>query len=233
MKTIKSLFLAVLALTSLTVSAQTAEEVVAKNIAAMGGMEKLKSLNSVKMEGSLSAQGMDIPITLTKLKDKGLRLDLEVMGTANYQVANGSKGFVFMPVMGHTEPQEMSAAEYSSAKEQMSIGGALTNYKETGSTIEYMGIEEANSAPAYKLKLTKPNGEVAFYYVDQKSNFVSKVSGKREVQGEQQEVETLYRDYKQNEQGYWFPYTQSTISGDINFSKISTNVALDEKIFLP
>jgi hypothetical protein len=116
MKTIKSLVLAALSLVSITAVAQTAEEIVAKNIAAMGGIDKLKSIKSVKMEGSLSAQGMDIPMTITKLQDKGLRLDIEVMGTANYQVANASKGVIFMPVMGHTEPQEMTAAEFASSK---------------------------------------------------------------------------------------------------------------------
>lgn len=233
MKAIKSLLIAALAFSTVGATAQTAEEIVAKNVAAMGGMDKLKSLNSVKMEGSLSTQGMDIPITLTKLKDKGLRFDIEVMGTSNYQLANSSKGFVFMPVMGHAEPQEMSATEYASAKDQMNMVGTLASYKENGSKIEYLGAEDVNGSPAYKIKLTKANGDVVNYYVDQKTSFVVKSSSKREANGEMMDMETGYKDYKQNDQGFWFPYSQSTMNGDISFSKISTNIAVDEKIFQP
>lgn len=234
MKSIKSLFIAALTFSSVVVSAQTAEEIVAKNVSAMGGMEKLKSLNSIKMEGSLSTQGIDIPVTITTLRDKGLRLDLDIMGTAHYQVANTSKGVIFMPMaMGHTEPQEMSATEFASAKDQMNLVGTLASYKENGSKLEYLGIEEANSSPAHKIKLTKANGDAVTYYIDTKSYFVTKNTVKREQDGQTMDIETSFKDYKQNEQGYWFPYTRTIMSGDIVFSKISTNIAIDEKLFQP
>jgi hypothetical protein len=233
MKTIKSLLLAAFGLLSMGAFAQNAEEIVAKHIAALGGMEKLKSLNSVKMEGSLTTQGMDIPITITKLRDKGIRSDIEVMGTSNYQLANSSKGFVFMPVMGQTEPQEMTTAEYATAREQFNIMGSLANYKDMGSKLEYLGVEDQGGVQAHKLKLTKLSGEHSTYFLDPKTFFITKVTAKREIQGTETDVETTYKDYKQNDQGYWFAYTSGTMNGDISFTKISTNVAVDEKRFQP
>ena len=43
---------------------QTADEIIDKNTKAMGGIEKLKSINSVVMEGKVNAQGMEIPIKM-------------------------------------------------------------------------------------------------------------------------------------------------------------------------
>ena len=38
-------------------------------------------------------------------------------------------------------------------------------------------------------------------------------------------------DYKQNADGYWFPYSVSTIQGTTIYDKISTNVTVDEGVF--
>ena len=78
---IKKLLLSALAFTVLSVSAQTVDEILAKNTEAMGGAAKLSGLTTVKMSGNMSAQGMDIPLTITKSHMKGMRLDIEIMGT--------------------------------------------------------------------------------------------------------------------------------------------------------
>jgi len=51
------------------------------------------------------------------------------------------------------------------------------------------------------------------------------------VQGQEMDVETSFADFKQNADGYWFPYTINTMQGAITFEKIETNVPVDEKLF--
>ena len=65
MKMFKKLLFAGLAFTSLTLSAQTADDIVSKNIEAMGGAAKIATLTSVKKTGTMSAQGQDFPVTMT------------------------------------------------------------------------------------------------------------------------------------------------------------------------
>ncbi|RYY72199.1 MAG: hypothetical protein EOO13_00370 [Chitinophagaceae bacterium] len=230
MKTLKMMLAAALSFAAFNVSAQTADEVVAKNIAAMGGAEKLSSLKSVKFEGSLSTQGLDIPITLTKVHMKGMRLDLEIMGTANYQLANETKGWVFMPVQQMDSPQEMPEDQLKSIKSQMDIQGSLFNYKEKGYTVEYVSTDKLTAGDAYKLKVVK-NGETSFYFIDTKTNLLVKTTASREINGQNMEMETVYTDYKKNADGYMFAYTNNTSQGNIVFDKISSNIAVDEKIF--
>ena len=58
MKTRKLLFTVVLLLSSIaTVHAQTADEIINKHIEAIGGKEAWKKVNSLKLTGSIVAQG--------------------------------------------------------------------------------------------------------------------------------------------------------------------------------
>lgn len=211
--------------------AQTVDEVLDKNIAAMGGREKLMSLKTVKMEGNMSVQGFDLAITSTKSHMIGVRLDFDVNGTSNYQIVNATKGSVFMPVQGMDAPQDMEPDQYKSTATQMDLQGTFCNYKEKGTTIELQGKETVDGSEAYKLKVTLKNGIVATYYIDTKTNRVIKTTATMNVGGQDMEVTTSYSDYKQNADGFWFAYTVVTQRGTITYDKITTNMPVDESIY--
>ena len=64
------------------------------------------------------------------------------------------------------------------------------------------------------------------------TEFVVEVSGTAKgPDGTEMDVETVFTDYKQNADGYWFAYTTATPNGPITFDKIDTNVKVDESIF--
>ena len=71
----KRLILSLLVLASaFTVKAQTADEVIAKHIEAIGGAENWKKVNSMKMEGVLQVQGAEVNVVVAVLNGKGMRL---------------------------------------------------------------------------------------------------------------------------------------------------------------
>ena len=228
MKMLKNLLAAAFVFTAFSAGAQTADEIVAKNVDAMGGAAKLTTLNSVKFSGSMSAQGQDIPITITKVNMKGMRLDIDLMGTSNYQIITPDKGYMFFPIQGMTDPKELDADMVKAAQTQLDVQGALFNYKEKGSMVEYVGTEK----DVYHLKLTDKNGKIVHYFIDTKTNRVSKTSGKAKgPDGQDMDVETSYADWKQNGDGYWFPYSTTTMQGPITYDKVESNIKVDESIF--
>ncbi len=232
MKKIKNLLVATFALTTLNVAAQTADEIIAKNVEAMGGVSKIASLKTVKKSGSLSMQGMDIPMVFTVSQMKGFRVDVEVMGTSNYQIVTPEKAFMFFPVQQMTEPKEMDAETVKGMQSALDIQGALVNYKEKGSSVEFAGNEKVDGADTYKLKVTSKSGKTAFYFIDVKSNRLTKTTAKAAgPDGVEMNVETTYSNYKQNADGYWFAYGTTTPQGPVVFDKIESNVAVDENIF--
>ncbi|CAN5890776.1 hypothetical protein BH11BAC4_BH11BAC4_26800 [soil metagenome] len=211
--------------------AQTVDEIVDKNVAAMGGKEKLMSLKTVKMEGTMSTQGFELAITNTRTNMVGVRLDIEVNGSTNYQVANTTKGSAFWPVRGMDAPEEMEPAQFKSAQNQMDLQGALCNYKAKGTTVELAGKETVDGAEANKLKVTFKNGIVINYFIDTKTDRLVKSTGMVNTNGQEMEVVTTYSGYKQNADGYWFAYEVTTQQGTISYEKISTNIPIDESIY--
>jgi hypothetical protein len=51
----------VLAASTARAQAPSVDEIVAKNLAARGGLDKLRSLQTMKMTGTINVQGMDMP----------------------------------------------------------------------------------------------------------------------------------------------------------------------------
>ena len=211
--------------------AQTADDVVNKYITAMGGKEKLAALKTVKMEGSLNVQGTDVALVITKKHLVGMRIDISVMGTENYQIITPAKGTVFMPVQGMAEPTAMPDDQLKAIQAQLDLQGAFVDYKDKGTTIELVGNEKVDGEDCYNLKVTYKNGIVTNYFISAKTAYIVKTSGKRMMNGEEMDVTTTYSNYKQNADGYWFPYSSTNMQGTTDYSKIDTNVAVDESIF--
>ncbi len=208
--------------------AQTVDEVVNKYIDALGGKEKLASLKSVKLAGSMNIQGTDISLTITKLHMTGMRMDISVMGTENYQIVTPGKGVSFMPVQGMASPTDMSEEQVQAGQSQLDVQSSLFNYKEKGTAVELLG-KEAND---FKLKVTYKNGISTTYFIGQSDYRLNKTVSKRNVNGEEMEIETTYSNYKQNADGFWFAYTAtSSVQGETNYDKIETNIPVDESIF--
>ena len=73
MKLIRTSAIAIVAmLVSVFTFAQTAEEIVAKHIEAIGGAAAWKKVNSLYYEGKMTVQGAEINVTLTALNGKGV-----------------------------------------------------------------------------------------------------------------------------------------------------------------
>lgn len=233
MKKFSTLTLALIALLGISqVKAQTVDEIVDKYVNALGGKEKLSSLNTIKLSGTMNSMGNEISITITRKHMVGSRADFSVMGTENYQIITPSKGSSFMPVRGMTEPAATTEQELKIGQSQLDVQSPLFNYKEKGNIVEYIGMEKSDNDDCYKLKLTFKNGIITNYFISAKDNRIVKTSGKRTVNGEEMEVETKLSNYKQNGDGYWFAYTvSSNIQGETNFDKIESNVPVDEGIF--
>jgi hypothetical protein len=212
-------------------SAQTVDEIVEKYVDAMGGKDKLLTLKSVKMDGSMNVQGNDVSIITTKLQNVGVRMDIKIMDKENYQIYTPTKGWSFMPIQGQETPQEIPEEILKGAQSQLDIQGVLFNYKEKGHKVELAGKESVNGTECFKLKITYKNGNTANYFIDTKTFRINQVSMMREIQGEEKEVSNVYSNYKQNDGGYWFPFTATNMQGEITYTKIETNITIDESIF--
>jgi hypothetical protein len=213
--------------------AQTADEIVDKYMTAMGGKEKMLALTSVKMEGSLNVQGMDIGITNTTKHGVGSRIDISVPGMGEgYRIVNMNKGWSFMPFQGQSAPEEMSAEELKSGQGQLDVQGPLVNYKEKGNKVELLPNEKVDGEDCYKLKVTTPAGKVTTMFLSTKTMYRVKAVTVSQTPDGEKEVETTYSDFKKNADGYVFAYSQTGGNGTMVFTNIETNKPVDDKLFV-
>lgn len=227
-----ALFLAVSAF------AQTADEIIDKHIKAMGGIEKIKAVQTVKATGKMKMGPMELPLTLTKARPGSVRLDFTLQGMTGTQAYDGTTGWTVMPFMGKKDPEKMSDDSLKQIVEEADFDGSLIDYKKKGNTVELLGKVDVEGSPAYKLKIVTKQGTESIDYIDAESYFVIKTEAKRVVQGQEMEGETVVGDYKQID-GVYYPHSmQSHRKGaadgpgqSITIDKYEINTKVDNAIF--
>ena len=234
MKLIKSLSLGLMAFAmSASVIAQTADEVIAKHIDAVGGKDNWKKVNSMKMEATITTQGMDIPITMYQVHNKAQKMEINVMGMTGYQINTSEGGWNFMPFMGQTAPEPMTADEVAVGKENLDIQGELVDYKEKGHSVELLGKEDVDGTECHKVKLTRKSGRATVYFIDAKTNYVIRTASKVTVNGKEVDQVINLSNYQKTPEGIVVPMTMenSGMPAPINITKVEVNPTFDNAIF--
>jgi len=229
--------LVTLLLVALPAAAQTVDDVIAKNLEAMGGVQKLKAVQSVRMTGKMTVgPGMEAPITIEMKRPNMMRMDFTLQGMTGSQAYDGTSGWSLMPFGGSKEPQPMSAEDAKIAAEQADMDGPLMDYKAKGSTAELLGKESVEGADAYKVRLTQKDGRVTTYYIDADAYLVIKQEAKRTIRGNEVETETIVGDYKKVD-GLTFAHSidggakGAPMRQKLTIEKIELNVPIDDARF--
>ena len=130
----------------------------------------------------------------------------------------------------------MSSDDCKSLIEDAEIGGPLVDWKEKGSTVTYLGTEDVDGTPAYKLKVVRKNGDVNFVYLDPDQYLEIRILSQRVEQGAQIEVETDLGDYEKIG-GVFIPFSieagpkNASDKQKIVLDKGEANVPVDDATF--
>src|SRR5690349_12342931 len=96
----KKILFAILSFAFISANAQTADDVIQKYTAAMGGLNAFNALKTAKMTGNVSAQGMDLPLTIQIINGRAMRSDVSVMGQSITNSYKDGKGWKINPFAG-------------------------------------------------------------------------------------------------------------------------------------
>lgn len=218
---------------SVTVFAQTADEIINNYITAKGGAEKLRSIKDLTMTGNLSTNGVQIPLSIKVLGGKGIRVEFSFNGMTGYQIVTDTQGWNFNPFMGQTAPEPMTEDQVKDSQDQLDATDDLLDYAAKGSTVEYQGKETIEGVETYKLKLTTKTGKVKTMYISTQDNLLLKTVQTIKFNGQDMESESLYSNYKKVND-IQMPFTTiSSVQGQIDFDTIEFNTNLDLAIFKP
>ncbi len=176
----------------------TLEQVLESHYEAIGGLDNWKAVKTFRMTGAMAmGQGMEAPFVMTFERPMKARLEFTLQGMTGIQAYDGEIAWSIMPFLGKEAPEEMAEDQSKNMKEMADIDGPLVDYAEKGHQVELIGLEEIEGTEAYKIKVTRKDGDVRFHYLDSEYFIIIKQEGKTEIQGNEVESETTLSDYKE------------------------------------
>jgi hypothetical protein len=211
--------------------AQTADDIINKHIDAIGGKAAWQNVNSMKMTGSVTAQGMDIDISMTAVENKGARMDITMMGMSGYSISTPTDGWVFMPFSGQQKPEALTPDQVKNSQDQLDIQGELIDYKAKGYTAELIGKEDVQGTECWKVKLNMKNGKVRTEFFDPDSYLLIREVDKMTVDGKEQESTVDFSNFQKLPQGITVPMTINNGNGDLVIKKFEINVPVADSTF--
>ena len=208
---------------------KNADEVIAKVIDALGGKEKLLSVNSVKKMGNIEFAGQKIPFNYYAVNNKAQRTEFVFSGMMSYFIVTKDSGYNFSPFRGQTSPDNMTAQDVKLAQDDLDLQTVLVDYKSKGYTIDLLENEDVDGVDAFQLKITISPNKTLFYFVDPSGYYIIRIKTVTISNGQQNVNSNDYYNFKKTKEGILYAYTFDNIT----FDTIEINVPLDDKLFKP
>ena len=229
--------LIVIALTAAALCAQTADELVRKNILAHGGIEKIKSVRSYRMTGSMQSGSFSAKVGRDAMAPNLRRETFTVQGMTAIEAYDGSVGWKISPFEGRKDPELLGEDDLRQLVDESDFYGPLIDYQQKGNKVEYLGHDTVDGDDALKLKVTLKNGDLVYYYLDPETFLEIRIENVRYIRGSVRENFQEPGSYKPAD-GVYFPYSMETGSKQnplnttkITVEKLEVNVPMDKSHF--
>ncbi len=222
---------------SANLGAQPLDEILAKNLAARGGLDRLKAVQTARLTGRITfGPGMEAPFTLERKRPRSMRSEFRLDGETGVQAFDGQNAWTLMPFAGQREPERLEAEDRQQIEEQADFDGPLVDWKAKGHALELLGRESVDGVACWKLRLTTKAGAVRTIFLDGATFLETKSVGRRVFGGNEIEFESALSDYRDVD-GLKLPFAIS--AGPLNaserqrirFERIELDVPIDDARF--
>jgi hypothetical protein len=217
--------------------AQTADELIARNIEARGGLERIKAIKTIRVTGKIKGFGGRVmAMGKENARPALVRVTTTMQGMTAIEAYDGTTGWQVEPFGGKKDPQLMGEDSLRDLLLDADFDGPLVDYKEKDSTVEFLGHDDVDGDDALRLKVTLKNGDIIYDYLDPDTY----IEIRREIQqfirsSVRERVESL-GSYKPVA-GVMFPFVIATGSRNnpdaqtITVQKIEVNAPIDPADF--
>ena len=219
----------------------TAAEIVAKNVAARGGRDAWRKIETMVWTGHLESTrtpAPSIPFLLDQKRPNKTRFEVQASREHNVRVFDGANGWKsYSGPGGPSRVQPFTPEEVRFARSEHTIDGPLMDLESKGTTATLAGLEQLEGRKVYHLHLRLASGEPEDVWVDAKTFLDVKIA--RITYGPDRAprvVPTLYRDYKAFD-GLQIPTTIQIGDGStgtpdrMQIEHVALNMELDDRLF--
>jgi len=202
----------------------SASEIVDKNVAARGGLQAWRAVQTMSMTGKMGAGGnrratlpvpgpdkgslkgvvaprpteeVQLPFVMELKRPDKMRFELQFNGQTAIQVFDGTNGWKLRPFLNRRVVEPYTPEEMKMSSMKPDLDGPLVDYAAKGTQIELVGMEKVEGRDTYKLKLKTKNGQSIHVWIDAETFLEAKMEGQpRRLDGTYHPVEVYYRDFR-------------------------------------
>ncbi|MBL7773706.1 MAG: hypothetical protein JNM95_12655 [Chitinophagaceae bacterium] len=232
----RNLVVLILLLSTCKLYAQDVDQLIKRHIDAVGGEKNWDKIKTVKVEGVVEMEGVQIKTTKRIIKDKAWRNDMLFEGKTQslknnkfYVSILQDKGWKYLPDSKDDKPELLDKGEIALYKEEMEFEDPFIHYQSKGTKISYLNIENVLDVDYYKFAFTYASGKQEYIYVRAKDMMIAK----RVVYNSDAEDTKDYDYYEKQSNGIYYPKLIRTNIGVIHIKTVQFNTTIEEKIFLP
>ena len=217
---------------------QTADELVAKNLAARGGVEKLRAIRTMVLTGTISFGEQSSPIAVKAWRPNQIREEFKVQGTEVTRAYDGTIGWQIEKSGEESKVDVLHGGEADNIREEAenAIEGPLVDYAKKGSKVEALGRDTLGGKPVYKLKITTHMGTSITQFLDATSYLEMHEEIERTVDGK---LTTIVEDVGDYHDIGGIKFAHRFVSGTkenpqastLQVDKMELNVPIEASVF--
>ena len=217
--------------------AQTVDELVTRHVAARGGYEKLKAVQTIKITRTVATQFSNVKVIIYKKRPSLFRA--EQTAPNQPMIPRGVNADAAWDTVQGKIAQRPAPAAAETRDIDADFDGLLVDWKQKGHTVTLEGTEPLAGSDAYKLKVVTKGGATRYVYLDAKTCLERRQAGVIVLPNNRRENTTLdFSNYKAID-GIQFPFNidedrsgpQITQSFATYTEKIELNVPMDDGLF--
>ena len=215
------------------------DDLIAKNIEAKGGLERLQAVTTIKQVQTTTMNGMDATMTSYSKRPNMQRLDTKVEGVIDgrrqtktvISSFDGVTAWMVNPFTGTDRPVVLGDAQVDMIREQSTFDGLLPNLKTLGYTATVEGTESMGDRSLIHLKLVSASKQVRHVYLDSITYLEAKITiEQNNTKLEQQLLD--YRDVKGLKQPFLIRMLiNGAVQSEIKVQSIEFNEKMDDSLF--
>jgi hypothetical protein len=149
----------------------SAEDIVARNIAARGGLEAWRKIDKMvwlgHVEAAPPATAPPMRFVLELKRPNLTHFEINAQNDRFTRVFDGAQGWKVRPGRGGApDVKAFSPEEANFARDEFVVDGPLIDYRAKGVTVKLQGLDDVDGRRAYLLNVTLPSGASRRVWVD-------------------------------------------------------------------
>ncbi|HET7584381.1 MAG TPA: hypothetical protein VFK13_05705 [Gemmatimonadaceae bacterium] len=219
--------------------AQTADSVIALNMVARGGLQRLRAIRSERLVGHFVMETGESAVDTVEIARPGrIRTTIHFPHDLLVQASSGRTAWMVSTLAwrGDSSAHELPPEQAKNIQAAADLDGPLVDYAAKGHQVAFAGVDTADGRPAYVLRVVTADGLHDTYFIDSVTHLQTKWIGERTIGGTTVTLETFFRDYRAMG-GTMVPFRIDSDNGreatgnHFTVEAVELNVAIDSERF--